>query len=79
MTNSTVKKIIFIIAVFMLLLAAVLNIGVLAGILGLMMKALKPVIIAFCIAFILNIPMTFFEKHIKIRNRKTKKLLQNRT
>lgn len=74
MTNSTVKKIILIIAVFMLMLAAVLNLGVLAGILRLVMKALKPVIIAFCIAFILSIPLSFFEKHIKIRNRKTKKV-----
>lgn len=72
MSKKTIKNLIFVIAVAMVMLATVLNLGAITGFLGSVVKVLKPVVIAFCLAFILNIPMSFFDGKIKIKSKKGK-------
>ncbi len=64
MSKFTVKKILLISAAVLLMLAVVLNLGTVFGFVTLILGVLKPVVIGFCLAFILNIPMSFAERKL---------------
>ena len=52
------------------------NIGILGGIFKLLCEILSPFIIGIAIAFVINVPMTIFEKRILINRKKGKKTIQ---
>lgn len=63
MTDKTFSNYFFLITFGICLLVALLNFKYLLGYLGLFMNIITPVLIGLGIAFILNIPMSFIEKH----------------
>ena len=76
LNGKNVKKILFIITYAALLVFALINIKYV----GYVLNLLKPFIVGFAIAFILNIPLCAFErvwKNRKVKNAKNKKLQKN--
>jgi len=77
MSEKTFKSYLFLIAFGICLFIALLNIKYLFGFLGVFISIITPVLIGLGIAFVLNIPMTFVEKHLfkfvdKIKTKKRK-------
>lgn len=70
--KKTTKKILFIAAIIILMLTAAFNIAAIWMGVVTVYSVLKPVIIGFCLAFILNLLVNLFEKHIffKLSNKK---------
>jgi len=64
MTDKTFRNYLFLITFGICLLVALLNMKYLLGYFGLFMNIITPVLIGLGIAFILNIPMSFIEKHL---------------
>lgn len=78
LNSKNVKKIILIITYTVLLCFALLNLDVVFKVLGYILNLLKPFIYGFCLAFILNIPLSKFESIFKNRKKKQKgKVVKN--
>ncbi|MBQ8605752.1 MAG: AI-2E family transporter [Clostridia bacterium] len=63
-TKENIKSIIFIAFCIILIMTCFMRMEALIAILGFIFGILTPVIVGFCIAFILNIPVMFFEKRL---------------
>ena len=61
LNSKNIKKILLIILLGSIIFAAVHNLGSLFGFLSIVFSIFAPVITALCIAFILNVPLTFLE------------------
>ena len=61
LNSKNIKKILLIILLGSIIFAAVHNLGSLFGFLSIVFSIFTPVITALCIAFILNVPLTFLE------------------
>lgn len=70
---KNVKKILIIITYTVLLCFALLNFDVVFKVLGYLLNLLKPFIYGFCLAFILNIPLSKFESIFKSKKKKVSK------
>lgn len=76
--SKNVKKILLIITYTILLCFALLNLDVVFKVLGYIFNLLKPFIYGFCLAFILNIPLSKFESIFKkSKNNKKQKVRPN--
>ncbi len=64
MTKENIKKILLIAAAIIVMLTAALNISALWGGVLVLYSVFEPVIIGFCLAFILNLLVTLFEKRV---------------
>lgn len=62
--NDETRKYVFLIAFAMLLFTCAINIKHVIGIAGFLFSAASPVIAGLCIAFALNVPLTFFETKV---------------
>ena len=60
LNSKNVKKILLIITYTVLLCFALLNLDVVFKVLGYILNLLKPFIYGFCLAFVLNIPLSKF-------------------
>ena len=69
----TVLKILGIAGAAIFFYWALQNLSVLAGAAGWLLNILWPLILGFCTAFVLNIPMRFFERHL-LKNPKSKRV-----
>lgn len=72
LNSKNVKKILLIITYTVLLCFALLNLNVVFKVLGYILNLLKPFIYGFCLAFILNIPLSKFESMFKNRKKNQK-------
>lgn len=72
LNSNNVKKILLIITYTLLLLFALLNIKVVFSVVGYILKLIKPFIYGFCLAFILNIPLSKIENMFKRKSSKSK-------
>lgn len=72
LNSKNVKKILLIITYTVLLCFALLNLNVVFKVLGYILNLLKPFIYGFCLAFILNIPLSKFESMFKNRKKNPK-------
>ena len=63
-TKENIRSILFIAFCIIFMLACFMRFDVVLGALGYVLKVLTPIIIGFCIAFILNIAVSFFEKTV---------------
>ena len=70
--SKNVKKILLIITYTVLLCFALLNLNVVFKVLGYILNLLKPFIYGFCLAFILNIPLSKFENMFKNKKKVAK-------
>ena len=73
MEKDKLKKPIILILVALIGLCIVINIDTLWNVLGTIFRIINPFIIGGCLAFILNIPMSFFERKLIARKRKKNK------
>lgn len=73
MEKDKLKKPIILILVALIGLCIVINIETLWNVLGTIFRIINPFIIGGCLAFILNIPMSFFERKLIARKRKKNK------
>ena len=73
MEKDKLKKTIILIFVTLIGLCIVINIDTLWNVLGTIFRIINPFIIGGCLAFILNIPMSFFERKLIARKRKKNK------
>lgn len=73
MEKDKLKKPIILIFVALIGLCIVINIDTLWNVLGTIFRIINPFIIGGCLAFILNIPMSFFERKLIARKRKKNK------
>ncbi len=64
MTKQNIKKILLICAAVILMLTAAFNLSVLWGGVLTVYSIFEPVLIGFCLAFILNLLVNLFEKHV---------------
>ena len=60
MDKKLFKSILFIITYAVVLVMVLARLDVLAGALGILLSVFKPLIIGFCLAFVLNRPCQFF-------------------
>lgn len=65
--NKSIRRILFVAAMIILMLTAAFNLASIWGIVLSLYSVLEPVIIGFCLAFILNLLVNLFEKHIYSR------------
>ena len=72
LNSKNVKKILLIITYTVLLCFALLNLNVVFKVLGYILNLLKPFIYGFCLAFILNIPLSKFENMFKNKKKVAK-------
>ena len=72
LNSKNVKKILLIITYTVLLCFALLNLNVVFKVLGYILNLLKPFIYGFCLAFVLNIPLSKFESIFKNRKKNAK-------
>ena len=63
-TRDNIKSILFIAFCVILMLACLMRFDVVMAFLSFALTVITPVIIGFCIAFVLNIMVSFFEKHL---------------
>ena len=71
---KNMKKILLIVTYAIVLCLALLNLDVVFKVFGYLFNLLKPFIFGFCLAFILNIPLSKFESIVnKMKNKKSKK------
>ena len=76
--KEDIKKWTKIILIAMIGYLVVTNISVIGGFIGKIFNILTPFIFGACVAFVLNLPMSFFEKKLsKIKNKKGKTLNKN--
>lgn len=71
MENEKFKKTLILLLLFLLALGIMINIQTLGTVIGTIIGIINPFILGGSLAFILNIPMSFFER--KLKTRKTKK------
>ena len=64
LNSKTIKKIIFIIICGAFIFTAFQNFGSVLEFIGKIFSVLSPAIAALCIAFVLNVPLSFFEKRV---------------
>lgn len=72
LNSKNVKKILLIITYTVLLCFALLNLNIVFKVLGYILNLLKPFIYGFCLAFILNIPLSKFENLFKNKKKVAK-------
>ena len=75
-SSKNVRKILFIITYAIILCIALLNLDVVFNIFGYIFNLLTPFLFGFCLAFILNIPLSKFESIVN--NRKNKKKVKQK-
>lgn len=72
LNKKNIKKILLIITYTILLCFALIKFDLVLNVLGYLLNLLKPFIFGFCIAFILNIPLSRFERGFKEKKKKQK-------
>lgn len=72
LNKKNIKKILLIITYTILLCFALIKFDLVLSILGYLLNLLKPFIFGFCIAFILNIPLSRIERGFKEKKKKQK-------
>lgn len=70
LSRENMKKIAYLITFAVLLYLGVQHIGLVLGLLGQLMSLVSPFILGGAIAFVLNLPMSFFEKHLFQKRKK---------
>lgn len=75
LTQLTLKDILLAITYIALLILGIINLDKILALISTLFEILKPFIIGFILAFILNIPMKWFIKKLPIQNDKNKKLI----
>ncbi|MBQ8475173.1 MAG: AI-2E family transporter, partial [Clostridia bacterium] len=73
MMDGKFKQNLILVIVGVALLALLLNLSVVVGFLGVVLKILLPVIVGLIIAFVLNVPMSAFERLLNKAFRKSKR------
>lgn len=75
LTQLTLKDLLLAITYIALLILGIINLDKILALISTLFEILKPFIIGFILAFILNIPMKWFIKKLPIQNDKNKKLI----
>lgn len=75
LTQLTLKDLLLAITYIALLILGIINLDKILALVSTLFEILKPFIIGFILAFILNIPMKWFIKKLPIQNDKNKKLI----
>lgn len=78
LNKKNIRKILLIITYTILLCFAIIKFDVLLNVLGYILNLLKPFIFGFCIAFILNIPLSRIENSFRKKDNKKKKVGNSR-
>ena len=78
LNKKNIRKILLIITYTILLCFAIIKFDVLLNVLGYILNLLKPFIFGFCIAFILNIPLSRIENSFRKKDNKKKKVSNSR-
>ena len=78
LNKKNIRKILLIITYTILLCFAIIKFDVLLNVLGYILNLLKPFIFGFCIAFILNIPLSRIENSFRKKDNKKKKASNSR-
>ena len=78
LNKKNIRKILLIITYTILLCFAIIKFDVLLNVLGYILNLLKPFIFGFCIAFILNIPLSRIESSFRKKDNKKKKVSNSR-
>lgn len=78
LNRKNIRKILLIITYTILLCFAIIKFDVLLNVLGYILNLLKPFIFGFCIAFILNIPLSRIENSFRKKDNKKKKVSNSR-
>lgn len=78
LNKKNIRKILLIITYTILLCFAIIKFDVLLNVLGYVLNLLKPFIFGFCIAFILNIPLSRIENSLRKKDNKKKKVSNSR-
>ena len=78
LNKKNIRKILLIITYTILLCFAIIKFDVLLNVLGYILNLLKPFIFGFCIAFILNIPLSRIENSFIKKDNKKKKVSNSR-
>lgn len=78
LNKKNIRKILLIITYTILLCFAIIKFDILLNVLGYILNLLKPFIFGFCIAFILNIPLSRIENSFRKKDNKKKKVSNSR-